>query len=87
MFGFSNDFQETHNKQIRDTFSGTNKEYGKQIIPNLLSEINKSDGPLSAAFQNRSNEKKTKLETPGNALIFSFAGHDTTGNTFDLVNI
>ena len=81
MFGFSNKFQEENNKPIRETFSGNNKEYASKIIPNLLGEIEKSDGPLSRAINERSDERKTKLETPGNALIFSYAGHDTTGNT------
>ncbi len=81
MFGFSDKFQEENNKEIRCTFSGKNQEYGKVIVPNLLEEVNKSNGPLSKAIKERSSEKKTKLETPGNALIFSYAGHDTTGNT------
>jgi cytochrome P450 len=81
MFGFSDEFENRTNKKIRDTFSGDNEEYKKYIVPDLLSEVRISDGPLSKAMKERSSENITKLENPGNALIFSFAGHDTTGNT------
>ena len=67
-------------KKIRDTFSSKNIEYRKYIIQDILSEVQKSNGPLSKCMRERDNINKTKLEEPGNALIFSFAGHDT-GNT------
>jgi cytochrome P450 len=81
MFGFSENFEEKNNKCIRDTFNGTNNEYKKHIIPNLLNEIKVSNGPLSQAFNNQNYKVKNYSELVGNALIFSFAGHDTTGNT------
>jgi hypothetical protein len=81
MFGFSEDFESETNKKIRDTFSGKNIEYKKCIIPDLLSEVKNSEGPLSKAMRDRGELNKTKMEDPGNAIIFSFAGHDTTGNT------
>lgn len=81
MFGFSDNFEKKNNKKIRDVFSGHNKEYKQYIVKDLLEEINKSDGPLSKSLKSRDIDSKTKLEDAGNALIFSFAGHDTTGNT------
>ena len=81
MFGFSDEFENKTNKKIRDTFSGENIEYRQCIIPDILSEVKKSDGPLSRSMRYRGEENKTKMEEAGNAIIFSFAGHDTTGNT------
>lgn len=81
MFGFSEKFEKKTNKKIRKTFSGQNNEYGKQMITDLFNEVEESSGPLSEAIKQRDKENTTKLEKPGNALIFSFAGHDTTGNT------
>ena len=81
MFGFSDEFENRTNKKIRDTFNGENEEYRKYIVPDLLSEVRISDGPLSKAMKERSKKNLSKTEEPGNALIFSFAGHDTTGNT------
>ena len=81
MFGFSDEFENRTNKKIRDTFSGDNEEYKKYMVKDLLSEVRISNGPLSKAMNKRSKKNLTKTEAPGNALIFSFAGHDTTGNT------
>jgi cytochrome P450 len=87
MFGFSDDFQDRTNKNIRDTFSGINKEYHRCMVPDLLNEIKISSGPLSDSMNSHNShsshnsELKTDTEDKGNALIFSFAGHDTTGNT------
>ena len=79
MFGVSNEFQEVTNKKIRDAFGGKGKGYARNYAFALLEEIKMSDGPLSQSF----NERKvsTDTESYGNALLFSFAGHDTTGHT------
>ena len=79
MFGFSNEFQEKTNAKIRTTFNGEDLDYVKQYSKDFLEEIHNSNGPLSEAFKTRLN--KNKKETFGNTIIFSFAGHDTTGNT------
>ena len=79
MFGLSNDFQEKTNKNIRDAFGGKGKGYARKYAFDLLEEIKKSNGPLSESFNERNPE--TDTEAYGNALIFSFAGHDTTGHT------
>ena len=79
MLGFSNQFQEKTNKKIRNVFSGEKSNYSKQYYLEFLEEVKKSNGPLSSVFQN--NLMKTKKELFGNSIIFSFAGHDTTGNT------
>lgn len=81
MFGVSNDFQENTNKKIRDAFGGKGKGYARDYAINLIKEIQKSNGPLSQSFKDRKKELTSKTEEYGNALIFSFAGHDTTGHT------
>ena len=47
----------------------------------MLEELELSDGPLSQAMKDRNSESDSKSEIFGNALIFPFAGHDTTANT------
>lgn len=81
MFGLSNDFQEKTNKKIRDAFGGKGKGYAREYANLLIKEIEKSNGPLSNAFKERKNDISSLTENYGNALIFSFAGHDTTGHT------
>ncbi len=81
MFGLSNNFQEKTNKKIRDAFGGKGKGYAREYAKSLIEEIEKSNGPLSLAFKERNNEMTSNTENYGNALIFSFAGHDTTGHT------
>ena len=82
MFGLSNDFQEKTNKKIRNAFNGQNVEYANEFVSSLLEEIKKSRGSLSKAMMNYNNSfKLNKKEIYGNALIFPFAGHDTTANT------
>ena len=79
MFGVSNDFQEKTNKRIRDAFGGKGKGYARKYAFELLEEIKNSNGPLSQSIKDRVPE--TDTEQYGNALILSFAGHDTTGHT------
>jgi len=79
LFGFSNEFQKKTNKKIRNSFNGINIKYARQFTFDLLNETKKSSGPLSLAFQNRKTNNKKELF--GNAIIFTFAGHDTTANT------
>ena len=78
MFGLSNEFQEKTNVKIRKAFKGENIEYGKEYAFSLLEEVKKSSGPLSCPMRTESGTRKQKY---GNALIFTFAGHDTTANT------
>ena len=79
LFGFSNQFQEETNKKIRDAFNDMNVSYATKFAFDLLNETKKTQGPLSKVLNTR--KPLTKTERFGNALIFSFAGHDTTGNT------
>jgi cytochrome P450 len=79
LFGFSNDFQEKTNNKIRNTFNGDNSEYAKKYFYDFLQELKDSSGPLTEVFNSRI--PKDKKELFGNAIIFSYAGHDTTGNT------
>lgn len=81
MFGFSNDFQENTNKKIRETFKGKNDSYARKYAFDLLKEVKKSNGPLSEVMCKRESKFKTKKEEYGNAMTFTFAGHDTTANT------
>ena len=79
MFGFSEEFQEKTNVNVRKIFSGEKVDYAPEFISGFQDEIKTGSGPLSAAFRERSNVPKR--ESVGNALIFPFAGHDTTANT------
>lgn len=80
MFGVSNGFQERTNKKIREALR-TASDYAGKFAYELLDEIKQSDGPLSDAFKNRVPDKDRKREEYGNALLFAFAGHDSTGHT------
>ena len=56
---------------------GISPEYLHQYTKEALQETIISDGPLSKLFKNNDSlEKKI-----GNMLLFTFAGHDTTGHT------
>ena len=77
MFGFTNEFQERTNKRIRDAFAGIHTEYTDEFSEIALKATNTSSGPLSQLLANSGDPLKAK----GNALIFTFAGHDTTGHT------
>ena len=80
MFGFSEDFNNKTNLDIRNGFAGLKEEgYMREYSKKFLEEIKKSSGPLSINLNNRIEETETELY--GNALILSFAGHDTTGHT------
>ena len=79
MFGLPEEFQKKTNKKIRDAFGGKGRGYARQYALDLIEEIKKSKGPLSLSFQDIENT--TDTQEYGNALIFSFAGHDTTGHT------
>ena len=79
LFGFSNEFQENTNSKIRAAFGGKDKGYAREYALKLIDEIKHSKGPLSDILNERYPE--THTEQYGNALILSFAGHDTTGHT------
>ena len=79
MFGVSDKFQKETNTKIRAAFGGKGKGYARKYALKLIDEIKKSNGPLSDILNERKPETNTELY--GNALILSFAGHDTTGHT------
>ena len=80
MFGLSNEFQEETNQKIRDAFAGMGETgYARKFAFDLIEEMKNSNGPLSNSLNDRS--PLTDTEKYGNALIFAFAGHDTTGHT------
>lgn len=81
MFGFSEKFEKETNSKIRKAFNKYDLIYGRKFIHSLLEELELSDGPLSQAMKDRNRESDSKAEIFGNALIFPFAGHDTTANT------
>jgi len=83
MFGFSNEFQEKTNDKIRKAFNGSEPDYTKEYFYDFLEELKDGSGPLTEAFSTRI--PKDKKELFGNAMIFSFAGHDTTGNTLSFL--
>ena len=77
MFGFSDTFQEKTNKKLRQAFAGKNVEYVGTFAEEALQEASISKGPLSKLFDMEDDTYKNI----GNMIIFSFAGHDTTGHT------
>jgi cytochrome P450 len=81
MFGFSNEYQEKSNKKIRAAFRDMNAIKGRSFVKSLLNETQTAKGPLSKIMKARNLKANNKREEFGNALIFPFAGHDTTANT------
>jgi cytochrome P450 len=80
MFGFSKNFEKNNNKEIREMFSNYNPKTVNTTVNKLMDEIKNSNGPISKVINER-QPKATQRENVGNGLIFSYAGHDTTGNT------
>ena len=76
MFGFDETFEEETNKKIREAFNNEDRKY---MIEWGKKASTTGSGPLAEAFQDR--EAWTKTEPIGNAVLFAFAGHDTTGHT------
>ena len=54
---------------------------GRSFVHSLLNETQTAKGPLGKIMKQRNKETNNKREEFGNALIFPFAGHDTTANT------
>ncbi|VVU94768.1 Cytochrome P450 [seawater metagenome] len=80
LFGFNNEFQDKMNPLIRDDLSGfSNNKALSNNIKKLLKEVKNADGPLSEIMKERTD--KTKTEDFFNMILFTFAGHDTTGHT------
>ncbi len=77
MFGFSEEFQNTTNSKIRQAFTGENIDYLNTYVPLALDKLQDAKGPLHKYF----GKMKDDLQDYGNLLIFTFAGHDTTGHT------
>ena len=77
MFGFSDEFEEKTNQNIRNAFAGINPEYIYEFTEEALKETMKSNGPASCLFHNSENIP----QNIGNMILFAFAGHDTTGHT------
>ena len=87
MLGTSQEFMDAHNKQFRDAMSGkTDPAWLSTYVPKLFDEMKGCPvgrGPLAKNLcaldtGQGPNESLTHI---GNAMIFSFAGHDTTGHT------
>jgi cytochrome P450 len=76
LFGFSDEFERKTNKRIRNVFAGINTEYLDEFVSEALKQTKISSGPASQLFNG-----KDKLKDIGNMILFSFAGHDTTGHT------
>ena len=76
LFGFSDEFEQKTNKRIRNVFAGINTEYIDEFVSEALKQTKISSGPASQLFNG-----KDKLKDIGNMILFSFAGHDTTGHT------
>mgnify|MGYP001195350242 CR=1 FL=1 len=76
LFGFSDDFEKKTNKRIRNVFAGINTEYLDEFVSEALQQTKLSSGPASQLFNG-----ENKLKDIGNMILFSFAGHDTTGHT------
>ena len=81
LLGVSDEFQRESNPKIRKSFRGEDNDYAREYAFSLLDEVKKSKCPLGKAMAERTGPLKSKSEEFGNALIFTFAGHDTTANT------
>lgn len=81
LLGVSDTFQENTNSKIRKSFRGEDNDYAREYAFSLLKEVKSSKCPLGKIMAERESPLKTKREEFGNALIFTFAGHDTTANT------
>jgi len=93
LFGMRQEFMEETNEKFRQSMGGEiGPMYARQFCDRLIEEVNTVEasgpvteglgcpvrGPLSDAirsFEGKGNALK------GNAFIFAFAGHDTTGHT------
>jgi hypothetical protein len=93
MFGEDDSFMHETNKKFRDSMQGLYsasyvrpfcRELSERMTrdtntpPVVPGEVGAVRGPLSHALAELDMDNKT---TEGNALIFAFAGHDTTGHT------
>ena len=76
LFGFSDEFEKKTNKRIRNVFAGINTEYLDEFVSEALQQTKISSGPASKLFNG-----ENRLKDIGNMILFSFAGHDTTGHT------
>ena len=85
LFGFSNEFQKKTNYKIRKAFHEKDPKYAREFAISFLEEIKTSNGPLSVSMRTRNQNHKSNKEEFGNALIFPFAGHDTTANTLTML--
>ena len=81
LLGVSDNFQEQTNSKIRKSFRGEDNNYAREYAFSLLNEVKSSKCPLGKIMAERKSTLKTKSEEFGNALIFTFAGHDTTATT------
>ena len=80
LYGMTDEFQEETNSKIRKAFGGGGERgYVREFALRFLEEAKSSVGPLAIALTER--EAETQTEAYGNALLFTFAGHDTTGHT------
>ena len=79
MFDVSIDFQNKFNSNIRKMFYNQDLNFANKYYRELLKELKYTHGPLGKILKERVPE--TQSELMGNILIFSFAGHDTTGHT------
>jgi len=97
LFGFPEDFMEGVNRRFRDIMAEreSNEQYARDFLTTLLQMVKdpshvapgealesgmKVRGPLSRMIDITTPDEDT-LTKMGNAMIFAFAGHDTTGHT------
>ena len=80
MFGTSQKFEQDTNKKIRDALRDID-DYVGDFSRFFLEEIKTSKGPLSKVFKKYESSTNSEREKYGNSIIFTFAGHDTTGHT------
>lgn len=81
MFGFPPEFERETNENVRRAFGTEDRAFLESWARRALKL---GGGPLAEALQDR--EPRTATEPYGNALIFAFAGHDTTGHTLTFLS-
>lgn len=81
LFGFDSEFEEETNVRIRKALGDFEIKYSSEYIQNFLDNIQDAKGPLGKELSEYIKNHGTKEQNIGNSIIFTFAGHDTTGHT------
>jgi cytochrome P450 len=88
LIGETDEFQHKHNKAVRDAWIWKRdpsflKEYAFEFLPRVQEAASRPDcSPLAKVLGETSQDPITLI---GNLMLFSVAGHDTTGHTMSFL--